>query len=136
MKLLPLLTIFVLGLLFCSSSLADDLEQSLRAQLDDANKSEASLFYRVPFASQRMYYYVPPALASILESHTDAELVPALTALKSSVGTSDALLVQNWIAVAKSQVRGTPSTVRVSSGFSARSVPVVLYALPVHSHHP
>ena len=136
MKLLPLFITFVLGLLFCSNSLAGDLEQSLRAQLDDVNKSEASLFYRIPFASQRMYYYASPELASILESHTDTELVPALTALKSSVGTSDALLIQSWIAIAKSHVHGTPSTVRVSSASPARSVSVVLYALPIYSHHP
>lgn len=136
MKLFSLFTTFILGVLFCSNSLADDLEQSIRAQLDNASKSEAFLFYRVPFASQRMYYYVPPMLAAILDSHTDAELVLALTALKSSVDASDALLVQNWIAVAKSQVRGTPSTVRVSSGSSAMSIPVVLYALPTRSHHP
>ena len=136
MKLLALSIASILSLLFSSSSFADDLEQSLRSQIGEVHKSEISLFYQIPFTSLRMYYYVPPALAAILDSHTEEELLPALTSLRASVEASDSLLVQSWIAIAKSRVRGTTSAVDVPSGSSVKHVPVVLYSLPLHSHLP
>ncbi len=80
-----------------------------------------------------MFYTVPATAAKILESRPQTELVPFLSALRSSQSSWETGTIDEWLIIVRDGLHGTPSVI-TNTLTSAKGAVVSMTETPVYTY--